>query len=341
MKQSRKIKIAIAFLLFLALIQPAIASAQKVILFSWDGVQKNHLFEMLANGELQNLSRIKSEGIIRDLTIYDHFNTETAPGHAELLSGYGEAKNGVKNNGDSLLDGISIFEKLECYDSNIATGAIFGKNRPHFPAALMKNASIDIDWYLDLDHWSGWEGYTSNHSYAHSIASKANEFIDSNKDKSFFLFIHFTDPDTQGHSYGENSQEYSNAIKEADIGLGIVILELEKLGIYHQVIIIVTTDHGFNEDSKTHNPNIDTRELWIASNKGNAISRGVLVEQSSITPTILEIFNINIAPYDYDGESLYSKETAQVIPEYPSLALPIVAIIALILFASHVKRKQR
>ncbi len=52
----------------------------------------------------------------------------------------------------------------------------------------------------------------------------------------------------------------------------------------------------------------------IASNNKNAISRGTIAEQSSITPTILEIFGIEVKPFSFDGESLASRDALQAKP---------------------------
>jgi subtilase family serine protease len=84
------------------------------------------------------------------------------------------------------------------------------------------------------------------------VATKAAEFVSATyaRNKNFFLFVHFCEPDLFGHFYGENSAEYSRAIISNDEGVGIIINKLKELDIYDDTLVIVTTDHGAKENSK-------------------------------------------------------------------------------------------
>jgi len=106
--------------------------------------------------------------------------------------------------------------------------------------------------------------------------------------RGFFIFIHFEDPDREGHKYGEGSPEYKEAIKACDNWLGQIVDKLKKLGIYEQTLIYVTTDHGFDKGKKTHSYAPHT---WLATNDKNIIRNG---DRADIAPTILKRFGVDL-----------------------------------------------
>ena len=68
---------------------PAYAEEQppNVILISFDGYQRNHLWEQLEAGEMPNLERLMEEGVYLELNQIDT-KTQTKTAHAQMLSGY-------------------------------------------------------------------------------------------------------------------------------------------------------------------------------------------------------------------------------------------------------------
>ncbi|MFQ6088305.1 MAG: alkaline phosphatase family protein, partial [Candidatus Methanofastidiosia archaeon] len=70
---------------------------ESLILLSWDGVQRDHLYELLERGELSNLATLIEEGSIVDIEITDHL-TDTKAGHTQMLTGYSPDETGVYSN---------------------------------------------------------------------------------------------------------------------------------------------------------------------------------------------------------------------------------------------------
>ncbi len=62
------------------------------------------------------------------------------------------------------------------------------------------------------------------------VAERALEEIEKRKDRRFFLFIHFAQPDHAGHKYGENSQEYTKALQDDDFQTGRMVAKTERTG---------------------------------------------------------------------------------------------------------------
>ena len=124
----------------------------------------------------------------------------------------------------------------------------------------------------------------------------------------FFLYLHYAQPDALGHAFGENSAEYNQALVSNDLELGRLVSQLTGLGIREQTRIVVTTDHGFEEDGIDHFDCIaDDLDLWIAADRAVLIAKtGVDAYQTSIGPTLFDIFGLdkNVSP-SVPSQSLY------------------------------------
>ena len=89
-------------------------------------------------------------------------------------------------------------------------------------------------------------------------------------------FIHFRDPDTEGHKYGSHSPEKKKALADCDQALGIIKNAIAEAGLTNSVIIL-TADHGSHDfkdkDGITRGTHgsADTSDVtipWIAWGKG-------------------------------------------------------------------------
>jgi dienelactone hydrolase len=250
-----------------------------VILISWDGVQREHLYNMLEEGKLPNLQSLIWEVGIADITVTDH-TTDTKAGHSEMLTGYPPRITSVWNNKKfkPIPKGYTIFERLEKHSGGkIVTVMLTGKTHnlggERGEPFYIAKKNIDV--------------FDSNAAPASVVGPKAINYIERYYTKQFFFFFHFSDPDSKGHLYGENSTQYENGIIACDLWLGKIIASIKEKGIYENTIIYVTADHGFDEGKKTHS---NAPYVFIASNR--KVRSG---DQKDIVPTILQDFGISIS----------------------------------------------
>ena len=73
------------------------------------------------------------------------------------------------------------------------------------------------------------------------------------KMKPDVIYNWFTEPDHSQHRFGTGSKEYYKALKNNDKHVGLLLNKLKELGFYKRVNIIVTSDHGMNEDEQSIN----------------------------------------------------------------------------------------
>ena len=295
------------------------------ILLGWDGVQREHLHELLDEGKLPNLEKLITSGSMTDIDISTG-TTQTKPGWAEILTGYTPEITGVYSNlgYKPIPKGYTIFERLESYfgKDNIVTLFVGGKNNninargPHkictncltrYPDTREKteyqkeNTSAPTripgeervfeerdgePYYYTKD---ALDVYLVNLGSAEKVGPKVIDYIEEYKDRRFFAFFQFEEPDQIGHFYGENSKEYSDGIRTDDYWLGEIVNKLKESGIYDETLIYVTSDHGFDEGGIVHRDApyvfLATNDPKITANKG---------DRKDITPTILHRYGINI-----------------------------------------------
>jgi hypothetical protein len=123
-----------------------------VILLGWDGVQRNHLFELLERGLMPNLRSFLQNGAMVNVTVSDHY-TDTKAGWTQILTGYKWWKTGVFNNifwFHSIPRGSTIPERLEnIYGKDkITTAFITGKINHMETINGDATASIGSPWAI-------------------------------------------------------------------------------------------------------------------------------------------------------------------------------------------------
>jgi len=318
---------------------------ENFILLGWDGVQREHLHELLREGKLPNLEKFIAAGSMSDITITTA-SSHTKPGWAEILTGYNAENLGIYDNFDykPIPKGYTVFERLEDYfgKDNVVTLFVGGKTDNIGARGPHKICTNCITRYPDTREKTFYkDGGTTAPTYqpgeeriledregepyyhtkdalnvfevglrgAANVGPKAIDYIEKYKNQRFFAFFHFEEPDEPGHRYNENSKEYSDGIIEGDYWLGEIIDKLKTLGIYEETLIYVVSDHGFDEGKRWH---INAMDVFLATNDpGVTKNEG---DRKDVTPTILRRYGIDIdsiTPPLY-GVSLTEKELPDV-----------------------------
>ena len=301
---------------------------RNIILIGWDGAQRAHVKECLGRNELPNLKRLSEEGTLVEIDIEG--TTDTKAGWTQILTGYYPKVTGVYSNQNyqPIPKGLSVFERLEKHfgADGIVTMAVIGKSKhvdANGPTKVKvtegnepgkknkrKNRGTIIEengvkyrvtpgkpYYYTKDGMDLFEnGLVTNVR----VGTRSLELIEKNKDKRFFMFVHFAEVDTKGHKFGENSKEYNDALISSDEWTGKIMKKLGALGLYDKTLIYVTADHGFDEGMKAHK---NAPYVFLGTNDKKVIRNGL---RQDITPTILERFGVDVSKLEppLDGVSL-------------------------------------
>ena len=103
---------------------------QGIIVIGWDGAARNNVKRLLADGDLPNLAVLAQDGAMVGIDIITGA-TETAPGFAQILTGYTPSTTGVRTDKiyGPIPRGYTVFERLKKFfgPRNIQTAAIIAK----------------------------------------------------------------------------------------------------------------------------------------------------------------------------------------------------------------------
>ncbi|UCH35593.1 MAG: alkaline phosphatase family protein [Armatimonadota bacterium] len=299
---------------------------KNIILIGWDGLQRNHLKEIIARDEVPNLMALAEKGNL--VAIDTTRRTDTKAGWAQILTGYEPEVTGVFGNNrfQPIPVGLTVFERLEDHfgAENIYTAAAIGKlhhvgsappgGRPVGPTGAARPRQRQQaraaqrarqpggrlpgePYYLTKDNM---DLFQEGLGPADNVGARALEELETHGRDRCFMFIHFAEPDHPGHAHGENSQQYTDSVKHNDEWLGRIVAKLEELGVRDETLIYVTADHGFDEDRSSHS---DAPYVFLATDDPLVMRRGL---REDITPTILWRFGVDLSAItpELDGHPL-------------------------------------
>lgn len=135
----------------------------------------------------------------------------------------------------------------------------------------------------------GMDVFENGLSLNETVGTRAIELLEAYKDRPFFFFVHFAEPDHAGHKHGENSTEYNDGLISDDLWTGRIIEKLRALGLYDRTLVYVTADHGFDEGLQGHR---NAPYVFLATNDGDVIRGGL---RQDVAATILGRFGLDVA----------------------------------------------
>jgi len=265
-----------------------------MIFIGLDGVNVEIFQKLLLENKLPNFQKIISNNGVNNVAqIAGHTYTSTAPGNSELHTGLSATDTGIFDNdcNQVIPDGKTIFERLKKFNPKIVTGSIYGKNTCYLPH-LLENTRKSISWWQDGQSYEQNSYGSKKCTNSIDVSNKTLEFLNSNKNNSFYLFVYFGETDCIGHKFGVPSSEYNKALVNIDEGLGILISGIRDFD--NSPNIIISGDHGWNINTKGHSQNTkDTSNIILISNNLKLIEPIKTYTQCDIAPTILNYFGMN------------------------------------------------
>jgi predicted AlkP superfamily pyrophosphatase or phosphodiesterase len=230
---------------------------KRVVIISEDGLRPDVISAELTPRHMALLAegaRAKSAETIPQ--------SDTLPSHASMLSGVGAREHGLWWNsyksGRGFIHVPTIFSAA--HDNGLTTAMIVGKPK-------LKHIAIPgtVDHYERPSYLCG------------GVARRAGEYF--TKKKPDLMFVHFSDPDENGHSHGWMSAEYMKSVHASDKCLATLLAAIDSSGLADSTLLIVTADHGGH--GKKHSDGhvaVDREIPWIV--RGPGVGRGVLLDEN-------------------------------------------------------------
>lgn len=272
-----------------------------VVLFGWDGVQREHLQELIDRGEVPTLRAIAAEGSLRDGRV-NTGATDTGAGWVEILTGYSPTVTGIWRNRSHVAvpEGYTVFERLETAfgADRIVTGAICGKEHYMWykqPQQFYHNAAKHMDFFIN--------GLSRNEA----VAARAIAKFKAYRNQDYFIAVVFAEPDITGHLFGENSWQYDAAIRSVD-SYTQRMMEVLQANSTVPPTVYITTDHGFDEGENNHH---HARGVFVAANE--PLSPGVF-DRKDLGATLLTACGLDPTAYTpvLEGRALQAPRSQQM-----------------------------
>jgi len=236
----------------------------------------------------------------------------TLGSHATIMSGTHSTYHGVEDNGIFKLPASvdTLAETLK--KERMATAAIISASVLHRRFGLIQG----FDYYDDrLAANSNKQAHLQEMS-AGVVSDRAIEWLEKNKDRRFFLWLHYFDPHadyTPPPPYNSGfPHQYDGEIAYVDEQLGRVINYMDEKGLRKNTLVLVTSDHGeglgehreqthglFLYDATMHVPLIMSLPGKLPSGE----EPEEVVSLMDVMPSVLEALGVN-PPEQVQGRSL-------------------------------------
>jgi arylsulfatase A-like enzyme/tetratricopeptide (TPR) repeat protein len=216
---------------------------RNVLLISIDTLRADHLGAYGFRGSISP----HIDALAREGTVFENVHSPvpmTLPAHASMLTGTFPPTHGLRDNLEKRLPeaSVTLAERLKA--RGLATGAVV--------------SSFVLDRRFGLSQ--GFDTYDDRFLAVHKIGDlserkgdeatrKAVEWLEKNRGRPFFLFLHYYDPHDPYEPpppFAETwkGHPYQGEIAFTDHCVGQVMAKLKELGLYDQTLVVLTGDHG-------------------------------------------------------------------------------------------------
>ena len=259
-----------------------------------------------------HMDRMAEQGILFEKA-FAH-NVVTLPSHINILTGTLPLYHGVQDNAGFRLgeEAITLSEILK--QEGYKTGAFIGAFPLDDRFGLDQGFDLYDDYYGDT---TAQNDFAFVERRAEDVVRRAVEWIDQNRQESWFCWIHVYDPHAPYNpppSFRERypDDSYGGEVAYSDFALGKVFEFLKEAALEENTLVILTSDHGeglgehqepthgvFAYNTTLHIPLIVYQPKLFPVHK--TISR--MVRHIDIMPTVLDITGYKV-PDEVQGASL-------------------------------------
>ncbi|MBI2826875.1 MAG: alkaline phosphatase [Planctomycetia bacterium] len=263
--------------------QAQVAGAEHVVIVGCDGMSP----EGIRQADTPHMDRMMREGAF-SLHARAVMPTSSSPNWASMIMGAGPEQHGVTSNG---------WERDKFQIVPTATGpegifpTIFGVLRAGRPRAVIA-CFHDWDGFGRLVEGKSCDALENADGPLDATRRAVGYFAAK---KPHFTFVHLDHVDHAGHTYGWGSEEYIQAVAEADRYIGDIFHGLRAAGMHERAIVLVTSDHGGREKGHGGATMEEIEIPWIITGQGVASGKELQtpVNTYDTAATVAYIFGLS------------------------------------------------
>ena len=272
----RSLFVLLIGIILLGLFHPNLAGAaprvKHVFIISFD--QGNPA--LIERADMPTFHQMVAEGA-HTWSAYTVVPSVTLPSHTSMLTGVGVQAHQVLWNSYVPTNGLvkvpTIFSLAKA--RGLVTAMYVGKEK--FKHLLLPGSVDSFVWPQPEDDAK---------AVAQAFAGEVAQL------KPNLCFIHFRDPDTEGHAHGANSPEKLQALKDCDGALKVIKDAIAAAGLADSSVIILTADHGSHDTKNKAGNTVGTH--------GSAETVDVLIPWVAWGKSVKKDFTITAPVVQYD-----------------------------------------
>ncbi|XP_023655386.1 ectonucleotide pyrophosphatase/phosphodiesterase family member 5 isoform X2 [Paramormyrops kingsleyae] len=215
----------------------------KLLLVSFDGFRWDYLHRV----PTPNFDALIKDGVQVE-RVENVYITKTYPNHYTMITGLYAESHGIVANEmyDPNLNLTFNMDKMEIYDSRWWDEAVplwvTNQIAGHRSGAVMWPGS-------DVKIHGIYPTYYLVYNASMPFQARVQRLIDwfKNEEAINFGILYWEEPDMSGHSLGPDSPQMEGVITDIDNKLGVLVEQLRDAGIFDQLNLIITSDHGMAE----------------------------------------------------------------------------------------------
>lgn len=262
--------------------------------------------------ETPHMDRVAEEGVLFETCIAQ--TPLTLPSHTSILSGTYPLYHQVRDNGGFMVPESLEFVSEILKEKGFATSAFIASYVLHSKWGINQG----FDTYSDGFDLSKYRKISLGNvqKRAEEVLGDAKKWLEQNKNKKFFTWVHLYDPHTpydppSPFKEKHPNRPYRGEVEYMDHHLGLFFDFLKKEGLYDNSLIFLVADHGeslgqHGEDSHgffIYEPAVHVPLIIRAPFKFPRQRVDTIVETIDLAPTILEAMGVP-TPASYHGQSL-------------------------------------
>ncbi|AKU19009.1 alkaline phosphatase family protein [Luteipulveratus mongoliensis] len=259
-------------------------STKKVLFLDLDGVR----YDTLLAARTPNIDALAKTGQFGPSYLHDNAitGTNSGPGHSNMLTGVWPDKHKVMDNSfddNNLAAYPDVFTRMEKARPELSTFSTLDWT----PLNQFLIGNPDVKMQQNGESTSETDRASTN---------AAVEALSEHNPDAMYVYLH--SGDDAGHTYGDETPQYTTAIENIDGMIGQIISAMTSRTTYRSEdwLVLVATDHGFAGTSHGGDQH-STRTGWVlATGGGIDHCNGTAREwrQVDIAPTILRQLSIEI-----------------------------------------------
>ncbi|XP_025065365.1 bis(5'-adenosyl)-triphosphatase ENPP4 isoform X3 [Alligator sinensis] len=219
----------------------------QLLLVSFDGFRADYL----KNYKLPHLHEFIKDGVLVK-HVSNAFITKTFPNHYSIVTGLYEESHGIVAN--KMYDAETKKKFSPPHDSdpfwwNEATPIwITNQQQENRTSAAAMWPGTDVKINNTTPHF--FMKYNVSVSFVERM-EKIVTWLNSSNPPVSFATLYWEEPDASGHKYGpEDTENMRKVLEQVDDHIGFLIAKLKAFGLWDNINIIITSDHGMTQCSQ-------------------------------------------------------------------------------------------